>query len=51
MENELLQKLVDKSLTKEELLRKVKQDYKLIPKFSSEHHHQKLLSDTDAPKY
>lgn len=31
MENELLQKLVDKSLTKEELLQKVKQDYNLIP--------------------
>ncbi|MFC1802716.1 hypothetical protein ACFL0D_01990 [Thermoproteota archaeon] len=31
MENELLQKLVDKSITKEELLQKVKQDYSLIP--------------------
>ena len=31
MENELLQKLVDKSLTKEELLQKVKQDYNLLP--------------------
>ena len=31
MENELLQKLVDKSLTKEHLLQKVKQDHNLIP--------------------
>jgi hypothetical protein len=31
MENELLQKLVDKSLTKEDLLQKVKQDYNLLP--------------------
>jgi hypothetical protein len=32
MENELLQRLVDKSMTKEELLRKVKQDFNLLPK-------------------
>jgi hypothetical protein len=31
MENELLQKLVDKSLTKEDLLQKINQDYNLIP--------------------
>jgi len=31
MENELLQKLVDKSLTKEELLQKVKKDFNLVP--------------------
>lgn len=31
MENELLQKLVDKSITKEDLLQKVKQDLDLIP--------------------
>jgi len=31
MENELLQKLVDKSMTKEELLQKVKQDFDLLP--------------------
>ena len=31
MENELLQKLVNKSLTKEDLLQKVKQDYNLLP--------------------
>ncbi len=31
MKNELLQKLVDKSLTKKELLQKVRQDYNLIP--------------------
>ena len=31
MENELLQNLVDKSLTKEDLLQKVKQDYNLVP--------------------
>ena len=31
MENELLQKLVDKSLTKENLLQKVKQDHNLVP--------------------
>ena len=31
MENELLQKLVDKSMTKKELLQKVKQDFDLLP--------------------
>ena len=31
MENELLQKLVDKSMTKEELLKKVKLDFSLLP--------------------
>jgi hypothetical protein len=31
MENDLLQKLVDKSLTKEDLLKKVRQDLDLIP--------------------
>ena len=31
MENELLQNLVDKSLTKEELLQKVKKDFNLVP--------------------
>ncbi len=31
MENELLQKLVDKSMTKEELLQKVKQNFDLFP--------------------
>lgn len=31
MENELLQKLVDKSMTKEELLKKVKLDFNLLP--------------------
>ena len=31
MENELLQRLVDKSMTKEELLQKVKQDFDLLP--------------------
>ena len=31
MENELLQKLGDKSLTKEELLQKVTQDFDLLP--------------------
>ncbi len=31
MENELLQKLVDKSLTKNELLQKVKQNFDLLP--------------------
>ena len=31
MDSELLQKLVDKSLKKEELLQKVKQDYTLLP--------------------
>jgi hypothetical protein len=32
MENELLQRLVDKSLTKGELLQKVRQDFDLLPK-------------------
>ena len=32
MENELLQKLVDKTLTKEELLQKIKQNFDLLPK-------------------
>ena len=32
MENELLQKLVDKTLTKEELLQKAKQNFDLLPK-------------------
>ena len=31
MENELLQRLVDKSMTKKELLQKVRQDYDLLP--------------------
>lgn len=31
MENKLLQKLLDKSITKEELLQKVKQDFELLP--------------------
>lgn len=31
MESKILQKLVDKSLTKEELLKKVKQDFDLLP--------------------
>ena len=31
MENELLQRLVDKSLTKDELLQKVKEDFDLLP--------------------
>ena len=31
MESELLQKLVDKSLTKEELLKRVRQDFDLLP--------------------
>jgi len=32
MQNELLQKLADKSLTREELLQKVKQDFDLLPR-------------------
>ena len=32
MQNELLQKLVNKSMTKEELLQKVKQNFNLLPK-------------------
>jgi hypothetical protein len=31
METELLQKLTDKSLTKEELLKRVRQDFNLLP--------------------
>jgi len=31
MENELLQKLVDKSITKGDLLQKIKQDFDLLP--------------------
>ncbi len=32
MENDLLQRLVDKSMTREELLQRVKQDFDLLPK-------------------
>ena len=41
MENELLQKLVDKTLTREQILQKVKQDHNLIPV---------VLDGTSSPK-
>jgi len=51
MQNELLQKLADRVLTREELLQKAKQDFGCFPKCSTAFLHQEQQLDTVVPSH